>query len=176
MAPGWWPQRAARLHLACSVVVVPSESPLCVYLFRLERDLIGSIDLFQKGHADQAKNEPHSDQDAASAFPNMLWLWGWGWQELWVGTESLHRRHESNMHSKHTRGELHYRGTTITALIARLNRKRGKTETIIYSSVCSLIHSFLLHLFLKYLLGISYVLDSEITGIWPAFFLPFWTL
>lgn len=137
-------------------------------MFSLEReDLIGSIDLFQKGRPDQAKNEPHSDQDAASAFPNMLWLQGWGWQELWVG---------SNMHSKHTPGELHYRGTTITALIARVNSKRGKTETIVYSSICSLIHSFLLHLFLKYLLGISYVLDSEITRIWPACFLPFWTL
>lgn len=92
MAPGWWPQQATCLHLACPVVVVPSESPLCVYLFGLEReDLIGSIDLFQKGHADQAKNESHSDQDAASAFPNMLWLRGWagsscGWgQSLCIG-------------------------------------------------------------------------------------------
>lgn len=42
------------------------------------------------------------------------------------------------------------------------------------------MHSFTLHLFLKYLLGISYVpgtaLDGKITRIWPIWFLPFWSL
>ena len=47
-----------------------------------------------------------------------------------MGTDSLHRRRESNMDSKHTRGDLHYRGTTITAPIARVNSKRAETETI----------------------------------------------
>ena len=93
-----------------------------------------------------------------------------------MGTDSLHRRRESNMDSKHTRGELRYRGTTITALTARVNSKRGETETIIYSSICSLIHSFLPDLFLKYLSGISYGLDREITRTWPVCFLPFWSL
>lgn len=47
-----------------------------------------------------------------------------------MGTDSLHRSPESNMDSKHTRGELHYRGPAITALIARVKSKRAETETV----------------------------------------------
>lgn len=72
------------------------------------------------------------------------------------------------------REELYYRGASYTALVARGNNQGGGIESIVPSLTCSLIYSiysFILHLFLKYLLSISYVpgtmLDTEITGIRP---------
>ena len=81
MVPAWWPHQAAHLSLAC--LCSPGTfriSSLCLFVRSWERrsdwiDWPFSERPPQVRGQCQAKNEPHSDQDTASAFPSMLWLW-----------------------------------------------------------------------------------------------------